>query len=320
MEPSTEDVQSTQSTTKEHMYLAKKSDSWLAGVFTALITPFTASRQIDEANLERQIERQIKGGVNGIVPVGTTGESPTLDFDEHIRVIKLAVEITASRIKVLAGTGANSTSEAIALTKAAEKVGADGSLQVAPYYNKPSQEGLFEHFREIADATRLPIILYNIPGRCGIDVTVDTVCRLREARKNIVGIKVANGSCDYVTELLAKLGPDFTILCGDDSLTLPFMAVGANGVISVVANVVPASVVWLVRAVSAGDFERARYNHAQLFGLTKSLFLEGNPVGVKCAMNQLGLDSGMVRLPLVKVQHATANAIRKELLALELCK
>lgn len=302
------------------MHLAKESGSLLAGTYTAIITPLKASGQLDEPNLYQQIERQVAGGVSGIVPVGTTGESPTLDFDEHIRVIALAVETAAGRIKVLAGTGSNSTSEAIALTKAAEDAGADGSLQVAPYYNKPTQEGLFQHFSAIAKATRLPIILYNIPGRCGIDITVETVCRLREANEEIAGIKVANGSSDYVTELRARLGSDFPILSGDDSLTLPFMSVGASGVISVVSNVTPALVTAMLHKAIAGDFTSAREIHAKLFGLTRALFLEGNPVGVKSALEQLEWDSGVVRLPLVKVSPATAAVIRKELVALGLCE
>lgn len=286
--------------------------------YTALITPFTSSGEIDEVKFEAQIERQIAGGMSGIVPCGTTGESPTLDVEEHVRVIELAVKLAKGRIKVLAGTGANSTEEAILLTKAAEGLGADGSLQVAPYYNKPSQEGLFQHFSAIARATRLPIILYNIPGRCGVDIAVDTVCRLHDARDNIVGIKVANGSSDYVTELRAKLGPHFSIFSGDDSLTLPFMSVGANGVISVVSNVVPEMVAEMVSMAAKGHLTVARGMHAELFRLTKSLFIETNPMGVKFALKELKRDSGVLRLPLVEVTASTAAAIRKELTALKL--
>ncbi|MEK7170027.1 MAG: 4-hydroxy-tetrahydrodipicolinate synthase [Patescibacteria group bacterium] len=291
------------------------------GAFTAIVTPFTASGMLDEAQLQAQIERQVAGSINGIVPVGTTGESPTLDFDEHIRVIKCAVKYASKKMLVLAGTGANSTKEAIELTKAAEGVGADGSLQVCPYYNKPSQQGIFEHFCAVADAARLKLILYNIPGRCGIDITVETVCRLqRERPESIVGIKVANGSCDYVTELRARLGPDFHILSGDDSLTLPFSAVGANGVISVVSNVVPEMVAEMCRMLYVGNFASARETHARLYKLTKSLFIDGNPVGVKSAMMQLGLDSGVVRLPLTPVSCVTASVIQRELVTLGLLK
>lgn len=291
-----------------------------SGAYTALVTPFaeTSDRQFDEERFSEQIRRQIDGGVCGIVPAGTTGESSTLDFNEHVRVIELAVRTAHGKAVVLAGTGANATREAIALTRAAEKAHADGSLQVAPYYNKPSQEGLCEHFKRVADVTGLPIILYNIPGRCGVDVEVSTVCRLRDAAPNIVGIKVANGSCDYVTELRAKLGSDFTILSGDDSLTLPFMSIGANGCISVVSNVAPALIALMVRIAFTGHFSGASSIHARLFGLTKALFLEGNPAGVKSALEQLGLDSGELRLPLVKVSETTANRIREELMALDL--
>src|SRR5207249_11307333 len=207
------------------------------GTYTAIVTPFKRG-QIDEAALERLIKTQIKGGVDGIVPVGTTGESPTVNYDEHVHIIALSVKFAAGKIKVLAGTGGNSTTEAIYLTGHAEKAGADGSLQVAPYYNKPTQEGLFQHFREVARHTRLPIVLYNIPGRCGVEIGVDTVKRLAQECKNIVGIKEAGGHADRVSQLRAALGPKFAILSGDDSLTLPYMAVGAQGVISVASNII----------------------------------------------------------------------------------
>src|SRR5712671_2096996 len=201
------------------------------GTYTAIVTPFKGGR-VDQAALERLVKAQIKGGVDGIVPVGTTGESPTVNYEEHIQIIALSVKFAAGKIKVLAGTGGNSTSEAIYLTEHAEKAGADGSLQVAPYYNKPTQEGLFQHFREVARHTRLPIVLYSIPGRCGIEIGVDTVKRLVRTCKNIIGIKEAGGNSDRVSQLRAALGSKFAILSGDDALTLPFMALGANGVIS----------------------------------------------------------------------------------------
>ena len=217
------------------------------GTYTAIVTPFRGG-QLDEAALERLTKFQIKGGVDGIVPVGTTGESPTVNCEEHIKIIELSVKFAARKIKVLAGTGANATSEAIYLTQAAEKAGADGSLQVAPYYNKPTQEGLFQHFKAIAKATKLPIVLYSIPGRCGIEIAVDTVKRLAHDCKNIIGLKEAGGSCDRVSQLRATLGAKFEIMCGDDSLTVPFMSVGADGVISVVSNVAPKEVAQMVRA------------------------------------------------------------------------
>ena len=227
------------------------------GTYTAIVTPFK-NGEVDETALDRLIQLQIKGGVDGIVPVGTTGESPTVDYEEHIRIIERSVEFARGKIKVIAGTGANSTKEAIYLTQRAEDVGADGSLQVAPYYNKPSQEGLFQHFCAIARATRLPIVLYSIPGRCGIEIGVETVSRLARGCKNIIGIKEAGGSCDRVSQLRAALGPKFEILSGDDSLTLPFMAVGAQGVISVASNVIPREVAQMVNAFARGRSGKPR--------------------------------------------------------------
>lgn len=270
------------------------------GTYTAIVTPFKRGA-LDETALERIVRAQIKAGVDGVVPVGTTGESPTLNFEEHIRVIELTVKFAAGRIKVLAGTGANSTSEAIQLTKAAEAAGADGSLQVAPYYNKPSQEGLFQHFHAIARVTRLPIVLYSIPGRCGIEVAVDTVNRLAHDSVNIVGIKEAGGSADRVSQLRAALGPDFSILSGDDSLTLPFMAVGAQGVISVASNVIPRELTRMVRAFAGGKAGLAQKIHAKYYALFKDLFIETNPVPVKAALAMLGLIEEEYRLPLVSL-------------------
>ena len=221
------------------------------GTYTAIVTPFRNGK-IDESALERLIKAQIKAGVDGIVPVGTTGESPTVSFEEHIQLVAFSVKIAAKKIKVLAGTGGNATEEAIYLTREAEKAGADGSLQVAPYYNKPSQEGLFQHFKAIARATKLPILLYNIPGRCGVEIGVETTKRLTRACENIIGMKEAGGNADRVSQLRAALGERFIILSGDDSLTLPFMAVGAQGVISVASNVIPREVSQMVKAFAAG--------------------------------------------------------------------
>src|SRR2546430_8047545 len=226
------------------------------GTYTAIVTPFTAGR-VDAAALERLIKIQIRAGVDGIVPVGTTGESPTVNYEEHVEIIALSVKFAAGKIKVLAGTGGNSTAEAVYLTQHAEKVGADGSLQVAPYYNKPTQEGLFQHFREVARHTRLPIMLYSIPGRCGIEIGVDTVKRLAKDCNNIIGIKEAGGNPDRVSQLRAALGPRFEILCGDDALTLSFMALGAQGVISVASNVIPRQVTQMVNAFAAGKIQLA---------------------------------------------------------------
>lgn len=277
------------------------------GTYTAIVTPFKNGK-IDEAALAKLVRRQIKGGVEGVVPVGTTGESPTLDYDEHIRVVELVVQAAAGKIKVLAGTGGNSTKEAIYLTQRAEAVGADGSLQVAPYYNKPSQEGVFQHFREVASNTKLPIVLYSIPGRCGIEIGIETTQRLADACPNIVGIKEAGGNADRVSQLRAACGPKFEILSGDDSLTLPFMAVGAQGVISVASNVIPKQVADMVRAYAKGDVKTAQRLHAKYYPVFKDLFIETNPVPTKAALAMMGLMDESVRLPLVPL--ADANRAR----------
>jgi len=282
------------------------------GTYTAIVTPFR-NGTIDEAAFERLVKLQVKGGVNGIVPVGTTGESPTVDCAEHIRLIALAVKFAAGRVKVLAGTGANSTAEAIKLTRDAEREGADGSLQVAPYYNKPTQEGLYQHFRAIAHATGLPIILYSIPGRCGIEISVDTVKRLAADCKNIVGIKEAGGSCDRVSALRAALGPKFTILSGDDSLTLPFMAVGAQGIISVASNVIPREVAQMVNAFARGDAKKALQLHERFYPLFKDLFIETNPVPVKAALAMMRLTEEEYRLPLVPMSAKNRAVLRATL-------
>ena len=268
------------------------------GTYTALVTPFKGGK-LDEPALERLIKAQIKGGVDGIVPVGTTGESPTLNVEEHVRVIELSVKFAARKIKVVAGTGANATEEAIFLTQAAERAGADGSLQVAPYYNKPSQEGLFQHFRAIARATKLPLVLYSIPGRCGIEIGVDTVSRLARECRTVVGIKEAGGSADRVSQLRAALPPQFSILSGDDSLTLPFMAVGAQGVISVATNLIPREIANMIQAFTMGKPALALKVHTKYYPLFKDLFIETNPVPVKAALAMLNQIDEEYRLPLV---------------------
>jgi len=282
------------------------------GTYTAIVTPFK-NGQLDVPALEHLIKAQIKGGVDGIVPVGTTGESPTVSYDEHIEIIRLSVKFAAGRIKVLAGTGGNSTTEAIYLTKEAEKAGADGSLQVAPYYNKPTQEGLFQHFHAIARATKLPVVLYSIPGRCGVEIAVDTVDRLAHDSVNIVGIKEAGGNPDRVSQLRATLGEKFTILSGDDSLTLPFMAVGAQGVISVASNVIPREVAHMVRAFTLGKAAVALKLHHKFYPLFKDLFLETNPVPVKAALAMLGAIKEEYRLPLVAMAAANREKLLKTL-------
>jgi len=289
------------------------------GTYTAIVTPFK-NGALDAAAFERLVKLQVKGGVDGIVPVGTTGESPTVNCEEHIHIIALAVKFAAGKIKVIAGTGANATSEAIDLTRAAEMAGADGSLQVAPYYNKPSQEGLYQHFRAIARATKLPIVLYSIPGRCGVEIGVETVQRLAVECKNIIGIKEAGGSCDRVSQLRAALGPKFTILSGDDSLTLPFMAVGAQGVISVASNVIPGVVSQMVGAFAGGDAKNAGRLHAKFYPIFKDLFLETNPVPVKAALAMMGVIAEEYRLPLVKMSDANRAKLKVTLKACGILK
>jgi len=282
------------------------------GTFTALVTPFR-NGDIDVAAFEKLIENQIAAGISGIVAVGTTGESPTLSHDERQEVIRLSIATAKKRCLVLAGTGSNSTQHAIADTKLAEKLGADGALLVAPYYNKPSQEGLVQHFKAISAATSLPIVLYNIPGRCGVDISPDTVIRLAKECRNIVSIKEASGSVERVSELRARLPESFTILSGDDSLTLPFMSVGAVGVVSVASNLFPAEVCALVQAYGCGDTKLALHLHRRMFHLFKDLFIEPNPVPVKTVFGWRGAMSGEVRLPLCAMSEANQARLRQTL-------
>lgn len=270
------------------------------GTFTALVTPFRDGL-VDTGALNELIEIQLAAGVDGIVPVGTTGESPTLSHDEHLRVIELAVKRARGKALVIAGTGSNSTSEAVEMTQAAEQFGADGALLVCPYYNKPSQAGLYEHFMAVAASTKLPIILYSIPGRCVIEIHEDTVARLAQDASNIVAIKEAGGDVDRVSRLRQVLPDDFTILSGDDGLTLPFMSVGARGVISVASNVIPGEVKALVDAAAAGDYVKAESIHRKYYRAFTGFFLEPNPAPVKAALAELGKIRPEVRLPLTSL-------------------
>ena len=282
------------------------------GTFTALVTPFRDG-SIDVSAFEQLIETQIGAGITGIVAIGTTGESPTLSHEEREHVIRIAVTKANKRCLVLAGTGSNSTQHAIRDTKLAEKLGVDAALLVGPYYNKPSQEGLFRHFKAIAGATSLPIMLYNIPGRCGVDIMPETVARLAKECRNIVSIKEASGSVERVGELRRHLPDAFTILSGDDSLTLPFMAVGAAGVVSVASNLFPSEVCALVRACESGDLKSAEKLHRKLLPLFKDLFIEPNPVPVKTALGWRGGMSPEVRLPLCEMSDANQARLRKTL-------
>lgn len=269
------------------------------GTYTALVTPFRNGR-VDREAFAALIERQIDAGIDGIVPMGTTGESPTMDHEEHREVIKHAVEAAGGRIKVIAGTGANSTSEAVELTKAAYKAGADASLQVCPYYNKPSQEGLYHHFRVIAEETPLPIMLYSIPGRSVIEIAVETVARLAQDCPTVRCIKEAGGSADRVSQLVQVLPEGFTVLSGDDPLTLPFMACGAKGLVSVAGNLVPGVMVALVKACLRGDYGEALSIQKKYYPLMRGLMtLDTNPVPIKEAVALQGRMSDEFRLPLV---------------------
>ena len=287
-----------------------------SGTFTALVTPFKKD-EVDAEAFERLIEAQIAGGVSGIVPVGTTGESPTLSCGERHHVVELAVEIARGRCKVIAGTGSNSTRDAVAHTKEAEAIGVDGALLVAPYYNKPSQEGLFRHFAAIAEATSLKLVLYNIPGRCAVDIEADTVVRLAEQFPNIVTIKEAAGRVDRVSELVRRAPKNFTVLSGDDSLTLPFLAVGAAGVVSVASNLFPKEISRLVSLFLEGKAADAQAVHQKFFPLFRDLFIEPNPVPVKTALGWRGAMSADVRLPLTPMSQANAARLRQTLGELE---
>jgi 4-hydroxy-tetrahydrodipicolinate synthase len=283
-----------------------------AGAHTALVTPFRDG-QFDTQAFRQLIEEQIAGGISGIIPVGTTGESPTLDHEEHLKVIEVAIQTANKRCLVIAGTGSNSTSEAISLTQAAEKAGADAALLVAPYYNKPSQEGLYRHFKAIAEAVKIPIVLYSIPGRCGIEIGVETTARLVKDFKNIVAIKEAGGSVERVNQLRQALPDSFQILSGDDSLTLPFMSVGAVGVISVASNIIPAEVSQMVRHHLDGDSSKALEIHRKYYPLFKDLFIEPNPVPAKFVLARLGKMSSEVRLPLCEMTPASVQRLTETL-------
>ena len=278
-----------------------------SGAITAMVTPFRDGR-LDEGRLREQVEFQVESGIDGLVPVGTTGESPTLDFDEHVRVIELTVKFARKRVPVIGGVGANSTDEALKLHEAARGVGCDAGLSVNPYYNKPTQEGLYRHFMTLADRVDLPIVLYNIPGRTGVEMSPATVGRLARHR-NIVAMKEATGNVSMATEY-AQHAPGLTVLSGDDPLTLPMMSVGAKGVISVLSNLMPAEVKRLCQLAGAGNVADAAAVHHRVYRLTKSLFLDGNPVGIKYAMRLAGTDSGELRLPLVEASDVTQRTIR----------
>jgi 4-hydroxy-tetrahydrodipicolinate synthase len=283
------------------------------GSIVAIVTPFL-NGAIDEEKLRSLVEFQIENGTDAIVPCGTTGEASTLDFDEHYRVIEIVVQQVNKRVPVIAGTGSNSTTEAIELTAHARKIGADAALLVTPYYNKPSQEGLYRHFKAVAEAVAFPQVLYNVPGRTSVNLLPETVARLAEI-SNIVAIKEASGSLQQASEVLALCGDKLDVLSGDDFITLPMMACGAKGVISVVANIMPKEVASLVDAFFAGKMEDARKLHLKLLKIANAMFIETNPVPVKTAVALMGMASDEVRLPLAPMAEANKTklvAIMKE--------
>ncbi|HVX79997.1 MAG: 4-hydroxy-tetrahydrodipicolinate synthase [Devosia sp.] len=280
----------------------------LRGSITALITPF-ANGALDEKAFSALVDWQIAEGTHGLVPVGTTGESPTVTHEEHRRVIEICVKTANKRVPVIAGAGANSTAEAVELARFAEAVGADAVLSVVPYYNKPTQEGMFRHFSAVAEATALPILLYSVPGRTVVDLTIDTIARLREAHDNIVGVKDATADMSRASLQRAKLGPDFVLLSGEDMTALGFNAHGGHGCISVTSNVAPRLSAQFQNACQQGNFAQALELQDKLVHLHKNLFLEGNPGGVKYAASRLGLCRNEFRLPLVPVSRATEEAI-----------
>jgi len=264
------------------------------GTYTAIVTPFNQDGSIDYGALKALVAWQIESGVDGIVPVGTTGESPTLDHKEHMEVIRVAAEAARGHLRVIAGTGANATAEALSLTREAIEIGVDGTLQVTPYYNKPNQEGLYRHFATIAELG-LPVILYNVPGRCSREIELSTVVRLAQT-PNVVAVKEAGGSVDRVSAI--RNACDLTVLSGDDSLALPMIAVGAQGVISVASNVAPAEVADMIRKALNGDLAQARLAHLRLYPLFRDLFIDTNPIMIKAAMAAKGLIGEFYRLPL----------------------
>jgi 4-hydroxy-tetrahydrodipicolinate synthase len=287
------------------------------GTYTAIVTPFRAGA-VAYDELRKFVNFQIKGGVSGIVPVGTTGESPTVSHEEHLEIIRVTIDAAKGRVPVIAGTGSNSTREAIDMTEAADAAGADGFLLVAPYYNRPTQEGLYQHFAQIAEVTDKPIVLYSIPGRCGVEISIKVMERLRAKYPHVAHIKEAGGSVDRVDQIITALGKDMTVLSGDDSLTLPFMSVGAKGVISVASNLYPKQVSQLVALALKEDYVKARALHRRLYPVVKSLFIESNPTPVKAALAEAGiLSSEEVRLPLSPLTDDSRKVLRAALKAFQ---
>lgn len=281
------------------------------GVFTALVTPFENDR-VDEAALRNLVEKQIEAGIAGLVPCGSTGESATLSADEHNQVIDIVISAAAGRVPVIAGTGSNNTREAIAFTQHAKDAGAAGALLLSPYYNKPTQEGLVEHFVAIADATRLPLVIYNIPGRTASNVLPETIARLAE-HEFIVGVKEACGDIDQISQLISLCPDDFSVLSGDDSLFLPILAIGGKGSIAVTSNVAPHAMLELYSSFQAGEVARAREIHYELWPVFRALFCETNPIPVKAALALMGLVQNDIRLPLTQITQPNRDRLEATL-------
>ena len=279
------------------------------GSFVAMVTPFRNGK-VDEAKLRELVELHVANGTDGLIPCGTTGESPSLKHDEHRRVVEIVVEAARGRIRVVAGTGSNSTAAAIDLTKHAERAGAAGALVVNPYYNKPTQEGLYRHFRAVAESVAIPVLVYNIQSRTAVNVETDTMARLARDVRNIVGVKEASGSLDQMSQVIAACGPDFSVLSGDDNITLPLLAIGGSGVVSVIANIVPRETADLVHAALDGDWKRARDLHYRLFPLARAAFLETNPIPIKEAMAMAGMIEPEFRLPMCRMSDANREKLR----------
>jgi 4-hydroxy-tetrahydrodipicolinate synthase len=280
------------------------------GVYTALVTPFLEDGSVDEASLRKLVNFQIEEGVQGLVPMGTTGESPTLSHDEHIDIIRLVVQHAAGRVPVIAGAGSNSTQEAIDLSTRSKESGVAATLQVAPYYNKPTQEGLYRHYWSIAEEVDLPLIVYNIPGRCGVNINNDTMLRLAK-HKNIVGVKEATGNLPQAMELISSKPDSFVLLSGDDNMTFPLIALGGKGVISVASNLIPRRMVEFVKNALEGNLEEARKLHYRLLPLFKGLFVETNPIPIKAAMSLKGMMKEVYRLPMYPMQKNNKENLTK---------
>ncbi len=284
----------------------------LKGLYIALVTPFNEDNSLNEDKLKELVRFHIDAGTDGLVPCATTSENPTYTWEEHFRIIELVVGEAAGKLKVVAGCGTNSTTKSIENIKKARELGADGAMVVTPYYNKPTQEGLYAHFMKLADDGDLPLMLYNVPGRTGLNMKPATVARLSK-HNNIIGVKEASGSIEQMAEIIMLCGDDIILMSGDDSITLPVLSIGGKGVVSVVGNIVPKDVLAMIAAFSSGDLAEARRLHYKLLPLAQSMFIETNPMPVKEAMNMLGMGVGNVRLPLVRMMPETLKTLSKAL-------